>query len=124
MYASGAGGNRDRVAGLGAEHLPGRRDELGQDQRGGPRRGGLEVVARGAERPFERRGQARLASRVSSACSRRRWFLAETEPGGSSASAARSTSQSANSPSRFGPRTASPTSVSSRASAGVVACIT
>ena len=48
MYASGAGGNRDRVAGLGPEHLPGRRDELGQDQRGGPRRGGLEVVARGA----------------------------------------------------------------------------
>src|SRR5881398_2565016 len=127
MYAGRPGGNRHGVAGLGPQHFPGGGDELRQDQSGG--RGGsrLEVLPRGGERPLGggRRlrgvGRARLPSRVSSACSRRRWFLADTARGGSSDSAVRSTSQSANSPSRFGPRTAAPTSARSRPSAGVVA---
>src|SRR2546427_1861084 len=69
-------------------------------------------------------GSARLASLDSRAGRRRRWFLGETAPGGSSPSAARRISQSANKPSRFGPRAAAPTSTIKRPSAGVVAWIT
>src|SRR3989441_5145619 len=68
---------------------------------------------------FRGPGRARLASRASSACNRRRWFLPDTGCGGSSASAERTMSHSANRPSRLGPRTASATNPIKRSSAGV-----
>src|SRR5437899_5223887 len=73
---------------------------------------------------FRGPGRARLARRASSACRRRRWFLPDTGRGGRSASAERTTSHSANRPSRLGPRTASATNPIKRASAAVVARVT
>src|SRR5216117_818624 len=61
MEAGGAGRNGDGVSRLGTQDLARRRDELGQHQRRGGRRGGLQVVARGGEGALEgaREGEAR-----------------------------------------------------------------
>src|SRR5204862_313113 len=65
--------------------------------------------------------RARLASRSSMAWSLRRWFRPVTGCGGSSASAERTTSHSANSPCRAGPRTAAAPRPIRRPSAGEAA---
>src|SRR5881397_2443168 len=58
MYTGGARGNGHGIAGLGPEHVPGGGHELGQHDRRGRGRPGLEVLARrgqGAlQRPRER----------------------------------------------------------------------
>src|SRR2546429_7996073 len=58
MYAGGARGNGHGVAGLGPEHVPGGGHELGEHDRRGRGRPGLEMLARrgqGAlQRPRER----------------------------------------------------------------------
>src|ERR1043166_1106676 len=141
MYTSRSGGNGDRLARLGPEHLARRRDQLGEDHGGGSGGGGAQGGAGRGGRPVggaaggagwrwgraaaraRRRGpdSVRLANRASRAWSLRRWFLPVTGCGGSSASAERTTSQSANRPWRAGPRPASATRPMSRSSAGVVA---
>src|SRR5881628_989860 len=124
MYAGGAGGNRDGVSGLRPQHFAGWGDELRQDQRrgGGARR--LEVLQRGGERALERRGERETREPGLEGLQAAPVVPGRDGPGGSSPSAARRISQSANKPSRFGPRAAAPTSTIKRPSAGVVAWIT
>src|SRR3989454_8665437 len=57
MYARRTGGNRDRLGGLRPQHVPGRRHELREDQRGGRRGRGREVVLGRDQGPLERRRQ-------------------------------------------------------------------
>jgi len=57
MYAGRPRGNGEHVARLRSQHLARGRHELRKHERGGGGRGRLEMLARGGERPLERRGK-------------------------------------------------------------------
>src|SRR5256885_754684 len=119
------GCNGHGVSRLGTEHPARPRDQPGQHPGRRRRWGGVGGGGGGGGGGgWGGGGGAGRGGGGGGAGGRRRWFLPDTGRGGRSASAERTTSHSANRPSRLGPRTASATKPIKRSSAAVVARVT